>query len=103
MAHLQRLQRAAEEPDANDSALNAYAWELLVIEPADLRDPAAALPIAQEAVDIGGNSPANLHTLARAWFDNGEVAQALELQEQVVSLLPLGESELRQDSEATST
>ena len=38
--------RAAETSDADPNALNDYARLLLACEPDDLRDPAAALPIA---------------------------------------------------------
>lgn len=101
-AMLERLRSAAEKPEADANVLNAYAWELLTAEPADLRDPAAALAIAQKAVEkSGGNKPAILDTLARAWFDTGSVANAVETQEKAVSLLPPGESGLRTELETT--
>ena len=91
----------AEKPDAEASALNAYAWELLTIEPADLRDPAAALLIAQKAVEkSGGKEPAILDTLAKAWFDTDDAAKAVETLETAVSLLPPGDSALRTELEA---
>ncbi len=97
---LERQRRAADESDADASALNEYAWALLTIEPADLRDPAAALPIAQKAVEKSrGEDPAILDTLAKAWFDTGDATKAVETQEKAVSLLPPGDSALRTELE----
>ena len=102
MATLQRLRRAAENPNAKAIDLNNYAWQLLIVEPADLRDPAAALPIAQKAVEkSGGEEAAYLDTLAKAWFDAGDFAKAVETQEKVVGLIPPGDSPLRTELEAT--
>ena len=98
--YLERLRSAAEKPEADADALGRYAWELLTAEPADLRDPAAALPFAQKAVEkSGGNDPAPLQALAKAWFDTGSVANAVETQQKAVSLLPPGESGLRTELE----
>ena len=59
------------------------------------------MPFAQKAVEkSGGNDPAPLQTLAKAWFDTGSVANAVETQEKAVSLLPPGESGLRTELEA---
>ena len=99
---LQEFQFAqVEDPDASVQVLNAAAWDLLTNEHAELRDPARALPLAQRAVDgSGGVDPAILDTLAKAWFDTGDVAKAVETQQKAVSLLPPGDSPLRKELEA---
>ena len=88
--------KAAERTGADAIDLNAYAWELLTCEPADLRDPVAALPVARKAVrKRGGKDPGILDTLALAHFLNGDVAMAIETEEKALSLLPPGNSPLR--------
>jgi tetratricopeptide (TPR) repeat protein len=83
---LERLKRAAELPNADAAALHAYAWELLTCEPGDLRDPAAALVVAQQAVDLDGGNDANLlDTLALALQMTGDLDQAIETQQQAVA------------------
>jgi len=83
---LDRLKRAAERPDADAAALHAYAWELLTCEPADLRGPEAALPVAQQAADLdGGNDASILDTLALALQMTGDLDQAIEIQQQAVA------------------
>jgi serine/threonine protein kinase/tetratricopeptide (TPR) repeat protein len=83
---LERLKRATQRPDADAAAFNAYAWELLTCEPADLRDPEAALPAAQRAVDLdGGNDASILDTLALALQMTGDLDQAIEIQQQAVA------------------
>jgi WD40 repeat protein/tRNA A-37 threonylcarbamoyl transferase component Bud32 len=80
--------KTAEAPDANANALNGYAWDLLTIEPASLRDPAAALPLAKKAVEMsGGNEPNSLDTLAQAYLDNGDAAKAVETQLKAIESL----------------
>ena len=69
--------KLAVSPDANDATLNVIAWSLLTIQPSSLRDPAAALTMAQRAVELnGGKSPDFLDTLALAYFDNGDPGQS---------------------------
>jgi tetratricopeptide (TPR) repeat protein len=88
--------KTAERTGADAIDLNEYAWELLTCEPADLRDPVAALPVAQKAVrKSGGKKPAILDTLALAYSLNGHVAKAIETEEKALSLLPPGNSPLR--------
>lgn len=62
---LARLERLASHPNAGAAVLHAYALELVTCQPEDLRDPAAALPIARRAVELDGSRDANiLETLA---------------------------------------
>lgn len=78
-----------EKPDADANALNDYARALLTIEPADLRDPAAALPIAQKAVEKSrGEDPDILDTLALAQHLTGDTRAAIETEKKALSLLP---------------
>ena len=83
---LARLKRAAERPDADALALRACAWELLHCEPAELRDPQAALPLAARAVELdGGREVEPLETLALAYRTNGRLDEAVETQRRAVA------------------
>jgi hypothetical protein len=85
-ASLERLRRAAESPDADALVLDAYAWELLTCEPADLRGAEAALPVAQRAVELDGGKDANiLDTLALAYQMTGNLDRAIETQQRAVA------------------
>jgi tetratricopeptide (TPR) repeat protein len=98
---LARLRRAAERPDADASALHTYAWELLHCEPADVRDPAAALPVAQKAVALNGGEDAGmLETLALAFQMTGNLDQAIETQRRAIARARLGGPYSRSDLEA---
>ncbi len=97
---IRHRRRAAEQPDANASDLNEYAWFLLTCEPDDLRDAQAALPVAKRAVEMsGGENAAILDTLALAYFMTGDTAKAVETQEKAVSVLSSGDP-LRTELEA---
>jgi len=83
---LQHLQRAAERPDADALTLHTYAWELLHCEPADLRDPSTALPIARRAVTLSnGKNPGMLETLALAFRQTGDLDQAIDTQRRAIA------------------
>ncbi|MEM7582024.1 MAG: serine/threonine-protein kinase [Acidobacteriota bacterium] len=76
--YLEDRRRAALAPGAKARDKNAYAWQLLVIEPADLRDAEAALAVALDANAQSGNAdPLILDTLAHAYWQNGQIQQAL--------------------------
>ncbi|HEY4234769.1 MAG TPA: serine/threonine-protein kinase [Lacipirellulaceae bacterium] len=82
------IAQLAVSPDASDATLNVIAWTLLTIQPPSLRDPAAALAMAQRAVELnGGKSSDYLDTLALAYFDNGDPAKAAEVEQKAVDLL----------------
>ncbi|MCH7945414.1 MAG: tetratricopeptide repeat protein, partial [Armatimonadetes bacterium] len=83
-----RRQRA-EKPQATPSDLNSYASLLLTCEPADLRDPGTALPLAIKAVEkTGARSFSTLGTLALAYQMTGDIDQAVETQREALALLP---------------
>jgi tetratricopeptide (TPR) repeat protein len=78
---------AAEEPGASANQLNSYAWLLLTAFPQDLRDPEAALPVAQKAVELTeAQDPLILDTLALAYESTGDIDQALNTQKKALSL-----------------
>ena len=84
--NLTRLRRAAERSDADVLAMQAYAWELLNCEPADLRNPAEALPIAKRACELDGNRDATmLSTLAQAYHSVRNLEQAIATQQMAVA------------------
>ena len=94
-------QQAAEKPQADAKTLNAYAWLLLTCEPADLRDPTAALPVAEKAVAMAGRKDASiLDGLALAYHLTGNNELALRTQEEAVALAPLSSTRLRRELEA---
>lgn len=83
---LARLRRAAERPEADALALHTYAWELLHCEPADLRDPEAALPVARRAVALNdGQDAGMLETLALALQMTGNIDQAIDTQRRAIA------------------
>ena len=75
--------RASATPDE----LNRYAQILLTCQPADLRDAAAALRSAEQAVlKSSGRDPKSLQVLAQAYLQNGDTTRAAETQRRVASL-----------------
>jgi serine/threonine protein kinase/tetratricopeptide (TPR) repeat protein len=98
---LDLLRRLAGGPDPNAQLLKMHADALMTIEPEDLRDPAAALPLAERANEmVGGENAEILDTLAMANHMNGNTPKALELQRQAIALLPPEKSRLRTELEA---
>jgi serine/threonine protein kinase/Tfp pilus assembly protein PilF len=95
----------AEREGAPAAALNDYAWTLLVVEPAELQDPAAALVWAEKAAAAsGGKEPGILDTLALAAFRSGDLRRAVEIEEKALALLDEageghGAAELRRELE----
>ncbi len=102
IAEKMQIQRAAaDRPEASADELNECAWTLLTVEPADLRDPAAALGYAGRAVQTSGEKDGGImDTLALAYHLNGDHQQAVETEERALSLLPAGESPSRKEMEA---
>ena len=71
----------------NAEMLNEIAWTLLTDEKIKKRDTKLALKFAQAAFDrTGGKDASVLDTYARALFDNGEVAKAIQQQKRAVEL-----------------
>jgi WD domain, G-beta repeat len=86
--YLDSIRIAADAPGADAMAMNRCAWELLTIEPAQLRQPAMALPIAKKAIELTeGKNAAMLDTLAKAYYQSGQLTQAIEPQQRVIDLL----------------
>lgn len=71
----------------NADMLNAFAWELLTNEAIKFRDLKLALEVAKAAYDAcEGKNAAIVDTYARALFDNGKQAEAIEFQKKAVAL-----------------
>jgi serine/threonine protein kinase len=81
------------ELSGNDpGVLNEYAWSLLTIEPAELRDPAAALQASMRSNAITGDTePHYLDTLALAYHRTGNAAMAIETQRRALALVPISD------------
>jgi len=88
--------KRAERPGASANEKNSSAWVLLTCDPADLRDPQAALPLAIEANELTDHTnPSFLDTLSLAYHLTGDTTKAIENQKKTIALLPPGESSLR--------
>ncbi len=70
------LRKAVQTDPSHADAHNTLAW-LLVTGPKELRDPAAALPLARRAVELAPDFPAYLNTLGVALYRNGQFKEAL--------------------------
>jgi tetratricopeptide (TPR) repeat protein len=81
--------KRAEGAEATPADLDAYAGLLLACEPEDQRDPSAALPFAEKAVEqTGGKNLDFLGTLALACHNTGNTDRAVEMQRKALDLLP---------------
>jgi serine/threonine protein kinase/tetratricopeptide (TPR) repeat protein len=79
----------ASRDDATPDDLYSYAETFLTCTPADLREPVTALQYALLSVKkSGGGDSDSLDLLARAYFQTGDVAHAIETEEKALSLLP---------------
>ena len=66
--------------------LNQIAWIILTEDSVKHRDVALALNLAKSAVDASeGKEPGILDTYARALFDSGKVAEAIEQQQKAIT------------------
>ena len=73
---------------ATPDELSRYAHILLTCQPAELRDPVAALRSAEEAVARSdGRDPRSLQVLVQAYRGNGDPARAAATQRRVASLM----------------
>jgi len=78
------------------SPMNNLAWLQLTREPANSREPHAALKLALEISEkTGYENPGILDTLSLAYHLTGDTAKAIENQKKAIALLPEGESQLR--------
>jgi serine/threonine protein kinase len=76
---LEIAKEVADLPTATPDQIYTYAWLAVTTDPADLRDPRAALPYAKRAVELkGGHNSLSLHALAQAYAGVGEWAHAEE-------------------------
>ncbi len=81
---------------------NAFAWEALTCEPADLQEPAAALSFALAAAELGQwRDPDVLDTLALAYHSTGDQVRAVEIASRALDLIPAEDRVRRQPFEAT--
>ncbi len=90
---LETLRRLIERGGERPQVLNDYARDLLTIEAPDLRDPAAALPLAERACALADERGTYgrwnyLDTLAMAQHRTGDTAKAIETQKRALSLIP---------------
>ncbi len=90
---LETLRRLLERGGEHPLVLNDYARDLLTIDAPDLRDPAAALPIAERACALAEERGTYgrwnyLDTLALAQHRTGDTAKAIETQKRALSLIP---------------
>ncbi len=86
---LARRKDEAGKPGASPRTVNDYAWNLLTVDPPDLRDPREALAVAKELNDATGQSdPDILATLALAYHLAGEKDLAIETQKKVLEIIP---------------
>ena len=84
-----------EHPDTL-SSMNSLAWFLLTREPAESRNPHAALKLALEVAEkTGYENPDWLDTLSLAYHLTGDTMKAIENQKKALALLPEGESASR--------
>jgi tetratricopeptide (TPR) repeat protein len=93
------LKSAAREPDAPLELLTGAAWVLLTCQPADMQDPASAVPIARAAVRATDRQDADaLDLLAQALERTGDQAGAADALRDALALLP-GDDPRRSDIE----
>ncbi len=79
----------ADRPNATFDHLYNYAWLAVTMDPADLQDPAGALPYALKAVQISKEKDElALHVLAQAYAGIGDYAHAVETEERALALYP---------------
>lgn len=86
---LTALRQLADRPGATAAEINLYALSLATCEPEQLRNPAAALPYAERAVQLTQSAdPLVLDTLALAAHGAGDKARAIATAEKALGLLP---------------
>lgn len=90
---LETLRRLLERGGERPQVLNDYARDLLTIEAPDLRDPAAALSLAERACALAEERGTYgrwnfLDTLALAQHITGDTGKAIETQRRALGLIP---------------
>jgi thiol-disulfide isomerase/thioredoxin/tetratricopeptide (TPR) repeat protein len=80
-----------EQASENAALLNEFAWGLLKDPPTKGRFNALALAAAERCDKAsGGNNPMYLDTYAWAMFENGNINEAIRLEQKAISLLEDG-------------
>ncbi len=88
-AQAAELAAQLEALDLNPDLLNSLAWDILTAPEVRQRDLPLATRLAKRALDATNGQSANiLDTYARALFEAGSVAEAIEYQKQAAALLP---------------
>jgi thiol-disulfide isomerase/thioredoxin len=86
-----------EQAGENAALLNEFAWGLLKDPPTKGRFNALALAAAERCDKAaGGNNPTYLDTYAWAMFENGNIDEAIRLEEKAISLLQDGNPTIMQ-------
>ncbi len=81
--------RAAAHAADEAAPKNEFAWQALTCEPADLRDPAAALGLALEAAELDGwRDPDILRTLALAHHRTGNHVEGVTVVSRALDQVP---------------
>ena len=82
--------------ESDAKALNQVAWMILTGEAIEKRDLASALTLSLKSNEIAQYKKAQyLNTLARAYFDQGEVSKAIDFQTLVLKKLSKSEESMR--------
>jgi non-specific serine/threonine protein kinase/serine/threonine-protein kinase len=90
---LEITRKLAAREDATADELYAYALTTLDCQPPDLRNPTAALQLAQRS-SAKSNAPDRdiLELLARAYFATGDRERAIETEQTAIKLIPKSDS-----------
>ena len=84
-----QLQNRIAGREMSPAALNEIAWTMLTCRPSSARHPRHALALSLQAAEKSSWRDANiLDTVALAWFENDNVAQAVRVQQDAIALLP---------------
>jgi non-specific serine/threonine protein kinase/serine/threonine-protein kinase len=84
---LELAKAVADRTGATGDQVYNYAWLAVTVDPADLRDPAGALPYALKALEKGkGEDPLCLHVLALAYAGTGDYRRAVETEQKALAL-----------------
>jgi serine/threonine protein kinase len=83
------LKSLAAKDQASPTTLDIAAGDLLIVEPASLREPKTALTLAGRAVALThGKSPSMLLTLAQAYRATGQIEKSRATAREGLALLP---------------
>jgi tetratricopeptide (TPR) repeat protein len=84
---LELAKGVADRPGATGEQMYNYAWLAVTVDPADLRNPAGALPYAIKAVELSkSQEPLCLHVLSQAYSELGDYRRAVEVEEKALEL-----------------